>query len=72
MCVFIYRYMGERYLILLLLNCMEISVITMSLIHTGSLMILKCAPLLDKRGKNDQIAAVVYMAVSMHGLQLIC
>lgn len=46
--------------------------ITMSLIHMGSLMILKCPPLPDKRGKNDHIAAVGYVAVSMHGLELIC
>lgn len=71
-CVFIYGYTGERQLILLLLNYMEISVISMSHIHTGSLMILKCAPLLDKRGKKDQIAAVVIMVVSMDGLELIC
>lgn len=71
-CVFIYRYMGERHLILLLLNYMEISVISMSHINTGSLMILKCAPLLDKRGGKDWIAAVVFMVVSMDGLELIC
>lgn len=71
MCVFIYRYMGESYL-MLLLNYMKIIMITMSLVHTGSLMGLQCAPSPDKRRKNDHIAAVVYVAVSMHGLELIC
>lgn len=71
MCVCVYRYMGERYLIFLL-NYMEISMVTISLIHTGSLKILKCAPLLDKRGKKDHVATVVSVAVSMHGLELIC
>lgn len=71
-CVFIYGYMRERKLILFLLNYMEISVTSMPHIHTGSLMVLKCAPLLDKRGKKDQIAAVVIMIVSMEGLELIC
>lgn len=57
-CLFIYRYMGERSLVLLP-SCTEISMITMSLIHTGSLMILQCTSLPDKRGKNDHTAAVV-------------
>lgn len=64
--------MGERHLILLLLNCTELSVISMSHIHTGSLMILKYALLLRKRGKKDWIAAVIFMVVSMDGLELIC
>lgn len=52
--------MGERKLILFLLNYMEISVISMSHIHTGSLMILKCAPLLDKRGKKGSDCCCCY------------
>lgn len=35
-------------------------------------MILKCVPLLDKKGKKGRIAAVVFMVVSMDALELIC
>lgn len=66
-CIFIYGYIGERYLILTLLKYME-----MSHIHPGTLMILKCVPLLDKRGKKDRIAAIVFMVISMDGLELFC
>lgn len=56
--MYLYADTWEKDLILLL-SYTEISMIAMSLIHTGSLMIFKCAPLPDKRGMNDCIAAVV-------------